>query len=280
MSFPLRLFRCFRKPLYCGCNVVRNKGHSKWQNIKETKYYNFQGKNDKLKSMSISRLLDRVRHAVRNGGFDLRFNKDLAAIQQEFRAKSLPLDTFNNYVTKLKSQPEQTVYYEIIGPSGSFFIVETVTDNKNKKTNTFSKYFNKVGGFRFCTGSSIRQAFEEKGIIHVSPFKENKPVSLEEIEAVGIELDCEDVNLVADETNENVYELVCEYTNLKRVEGELKSMRYSVNSANLQLRAKNTVFINPEDTAKVEKFYNFLQEDFEVKQVFDNLEPEVEDSEN
>lgn len=268
MSYCAKLVACLQRPLYV---VTRNKGHSKWQNIKDIK-----GKQDKLRSITISRLLDRVRRTVKIGGYDVKSNKELAALQLDFRANNIPAEIFNNYLAKLKSTPEHTIYFEVIGPAGSFFIVETLTDNKNRKVNTMTKYFNKTGGFRFCTGpASIRQAFDEKGVIHVSPFKDGQPISLEKMEELGIELDCEDVSFVVNESNENIYELICDYVNLRKIENELRSAGYSVVTADLQLRAKHTVPISIEDTAKVEKFYQFLQEDPEVKQVFDNLEPEV-----
>lgn len=61
-----------------------------------------QGKNDRMRSLAITRLLERVRVSVKKDGFDLKFNKELAGLQQEFRANSLPLDTFNGYLAKLK----------------------------------------------------------------------------------------------------------------------------------------------------------------------------------
>lgn len=73
------------------------KGHSKWQNIKDTK-----GKNDALRARQISYLLTKVKSAVKSGGFDMKLNQQLVAVQQEFRAQSLPLETFNNYLAKMK----------------------------------------------------------------------------------------------------------------------------------------------------------------------------------
>ena len=73
------------------------KGHSKWQNIKATK-----GKNDLIKSQKMNMLLKRVKTVVRQDGFDLKLNRKLADLQLEFKAAGLSLDTFNNYLVKLK----------------------------------------------------------------------------------------------------------------------------------------------------------------------------------
>ncbi|VDK55943.1 unnamed protein product [Anisakis simplex] len=246
------------------------KGHSKWQNIKATK-----GKMDLLKSQTTNMLLRKVKSAVQKGGFDLKLNRELSTLQQQFRASGLSLDTFNNYLLKLKDKPEVTCYFDIIGPSGSFFVIETETDSKPRMQQTIAKYMNKVGiGFRFASDSGIRRSFEEKGVIQVAPSKATTPVDLEQMEEVGIELDCEDISLVEDDGSRH-FELICDIKSLQNVEQKLSSQGYDVLSAELSLRPLHTVTINEQDLVKVEKFYSFLQEDDSVKQIFDNIEPEA-----
>lgn len=43
-----------------------------------------------------------------------------------------------------KEKPEVEVTFNVIGPSGTFFIIEAETDNRNVLENTLRKYFNKV----------------------------------------------------------------------------------------------------------------------------------------
>lgn len=78
-------------------SAVLLKGHSKWQNIKETK-----GKNDAARSAKISFLLRKVRTAVKHGGFDPKFNKALSNLVQDYRALNLPMDTLNRYLQRIK----------------------------------------------------------------------------------------------------------------------------------------------------------------------------------
>ncbi|KAK6018786.1 DNA-binding regulatory protein, YebC/PmpR family [Ostertagia ostertagi] len=226
------------------------KGHSKWQNIKATK-----GKNDMLRSKAITVLLTKVRSAVSRGGFDPKLNRELAGLEQEFRAKGLPLDTLKNFLIKMKERPEIEVQFNVIGPSGTFFIIEAETDNKKTLENTMRKYFNKVGGFRFASeASAVLSWFEQKGM-----------------EEIGIELDCEDVSLVEDE--DRVYELVCEPRKLTKVEKALTDKGLIVESAELQFRPLHPVHVESEDATKIEKLYDFLQEDESIRQIFDNIVP-------
>lgn len=72
------------------------KGHSHWQNIKDTKE-----KHDRTRAKAIGTLLNKAKHYLKYGT-DLKLNKDLAAIQKEFKAQSLPLETFEKYIEKMK----------------------------------------------------------------------------------------------------------------------------------------------------------------------------------
>ncbi len=60
-----------------------------------------------------------------------------------------------------------------------------------------------------------------------------------------------------------------------RVPCRLNELGYVVERTEGQWRAINTVTLNTDDSAKVETFYKFLQQDDDIKQVFDNLEPEI-----
>ncbi|KAL6727380.1 hypothetical protein Aduo_009260 [Ancylostoma duodenale] len=258
------------------CSIVRRgfslsssllKGHSKWQNIKATK-----GKNDMMKSQAMNVLLKKAKAATLRGGFDLKLNRELGALEQDCRSQGLSLDTFRNFLAKLKDRPEVEYTFNVIGPSGSFFIVEAETDNKKAFENTMRKYFNKVGGFRFATeASAVQSWFEQKGVVTVKADLKGKPVPLEQMEEIGIELDCEDVVLVED--GDRMFELLCQPGKLTEVESSLTSKGFAVEAAELQFRPLHPVRIEGDDASKVEKLYELLQEDESIRQIFDNIQP-------
>ncbi|CAJ0598813.1 unnamed protein product [Cylicocyclus nassatus] len=243
------------------------KGHSKWQNIKATK-----GKNDMIKSQAMNNMLKKVKAAALRGGFDLKLNKELGALEQDFRSQGLSLDTFKNFLVKLKNKPEVECTFNVIGPAGSFFIVEAETDNVRAFENTMRKYFNKVGGFRFASeASAVQSWFQQKGVLTVKSELNGKPLQLEQMEEIGIELDCEDVALV--EGEEKSFELLCQPERLSEVERTLVSKGYAVESAELQFRPMHPIRIEGDDAHKVEKLYELLQEDDSIRQIFDNIQP-------
>lgn len=73
------------------------KGHSKWQNIKATKF-----KNDDERSKRINIYLRRLKPILRADGFDPKFNKKLNELEKEYVKESLPLDTFHRFIQKCK----------------------------------------------------------------------------------------------------------------------------------------------------------------------------------
>lgn len=47
-------------------------------------------------------MLFQVRSAVKKGGFDMKINTELANLELEFKKQGLGLDTFKNFLTKIR----------------------------------------------------------------------------------------------------------------------------------------------------------------------------------
>ncbi|GMT18028.1 hypothetical protein PFISCL1PPCAC_9325, partial [Pristionchus fissidentatus] len=250
---------------------VALKGHSKWQNIKATK-----GKNDLIKSQAMNSLLKKVSAATRKGGFDLKLNRELAGLEQEFRAQGLPLDTFKTYVQRLKDKPEQPFRFELIGPSGSFFIIDTEAPNRSGIASSINKYMNKTGGFRLAADSSaVLTWFDSKGVVRVdSVDKAGAAISFEKAEEMGIELDCEQIDSVEGEEGKAKYEMLCDPKHVGSVEEGLVKQGLVIESAEVEMRPKHPIALSEADQKVVEKFYEFLQEDENVKAIYDNIQPD------
>uniref|UniRef100_A0A7E4ZT02 Transcriptional regulatory protein n=1 Tax=Panagrellus redivivus TaxID=6233 RepID=A0A7E4ZT02_PANRE len=241
------------------------KGHSKWQNIKATK-----GKNDLLKSQKTNLLLRRVKTAVSTGGYDLKLNRKLADLQLEFKSLGLSLDTFNNYLVKLKNKPDLTFHYDLIGPSGSFFIIEAEGENKSKIQSQIAKSIKKIGGFRFAA-DSLQNRFEAKGIVHISAkTADGKTLKVEDVEELAIELDCEEVTALNDDGEK--LEFTTEPNNVSKLESELAAKGYTIELAETQLIPLHAITVSEAESTLVEKFYEALQDVEEVKQIFDNID--------
>uniref|UniRef100_A0A2A6BJF1 Taco-1 n=1 Tax=Pristionchus pacificus TaxID=54126 RepID=A0A2A6BJF1_PRIPA len=178
-----------------------------------------------------------------------------------------------NHLLK-KDKPEQPFRFEIIGPSGSFFILETEAPNRSGIASTIQKYMNKIGGFRLAADSSaVLTWFDSKGVVRVdSVNKEGKTIPFEKAEEMGIELDCEQVDSIEGEDGKTKFEMLCEPKQVNIVEEGLSSQGLVIESAETEMRPKHPISLSEADQKVVEKFYEFLQDDENVKQIFDNIQ--------
>lgn len=133
----------FRKTICCNLviNLVRNKGHSKWDNIRHTK-----ATKDTQKSKVISRWITQITQAVYSGGGSTSVvgNGKLAEVISRAKKESVPITTIERTLKRL-SNKEATLYsVEVLGPGGVFVLIDTFTENRNfTKTNIksiLSKY--------------------------------------------------------------------------------------------------------------------------------------------
>ncbi|PAV60477.1 hypothetical protein WR25_10602 [Diploscapter pachys] len=194
---------------------------------------------------------------TQTGGFDLKLNRELAAVEAEFKAKSLPLDSLRSFLQKMKDKPDYEMSFDIIGPSGSLFIVQAEADGKMKVENQLRKYFNKIGGFRLAN-DGVKNWFRETGVVVVCPEKDGEKVAFEKMEEYAIELDCE--NVLSIEDDEGVkYELQCEIKNLSKVEKQLQNDGFKVESAEIEYRPLHPVVLQGDDSVQVEKLYEMFQ---------------------
>uniref|UniRef100_A0AAF5DG82 General transcription and DNA repair factor IIH helicase subunit XPD n=1 Tax=Strongyloides stercoralis TaxID=6248 RepID=A0AAF5DG82_STRER len=247
------------------------KGHSKWQNIKDTK-----GKNDSIKAQKINFLLSKVKLAIKDGGYDINSNQKLSSLLADFKANGLPLDSFHNYLKRMKEKPEVTLNFDVIGPSGAMFIIECETTSPKALESLCQKNFSRVGGFRFAT-SSIKNNFEEKGVITISGVdKNNKKLSLSEVEEAAIEYDVEEVEELesGNEGEGKQYELYCDKKDFYSIESKISESNFIIENAMIKMKAVFPISLSEEDMKKVEAFYKAFTQLEDVKNIFDNIKQE------
>uniref|UniRef100_A0A914XID0 Transcriptional regulatory protein n=1 Tax=Plectus sambesii TaxID=2011161 RepID=A0A914XID0_9BILA len=222
-----------------------------------------------------------IKVAVKFGGFDMKTNSRLAALQQEFKEKNLPFETFEKFMDNLKNRPEKKFWLDVIGPGGSFFIIEIETDSKTRTSNLISKLFKQLGQFRFSQDNNVRSWFESKGVVVISA---NRPatgdqtaplpaITLEQAEEIAINVDCEEVTAIEDEEGNPAFEILCEANAVDQVEQQLTEMNLRVLSADVEYRAMNTLQLDENSAKLTQRFYELIEENDEVLKVFDNVDP-------
>lgn len=140
-------------------------GHNKWSQIKHKK-----GAKDAKRSKVFTKLIKEITIAARLGGGDPDGNPRLRRAIDTARDANMPNDNITRAIKKgtgeLEGVSYEEIIYEGVGPSGTLFLLEVTTDNRNRTAAEIRKIFDKHGGQLGATGSSA-WAFAHKGVLHV-----------------------------------------------------------------------------------------------------------------
>lgn len=138
-------------------------GHSKWATIKRKK-----GALDAKRGKLFTKLIKEITVASRMGGGDVNGNPRLRKAVNDAKGQAMPADTIKRAIQRGTGEIEGVNYEEILyegtGPGGSLFLVESMTDNKNRTVAEIRKIFEKNNG-QMGAGGTAGWAFDRKGIV-------------------------------------------------------------------------------------------------------------------
>src|SRR4051812_6430836 len=141
-------------------------GHSHWATIKHKK-----GAVDARRGKLWSKLSRAIIIAARNGGGDPTMNLKLRYAIDKAREVSMPKDNIERAIKRgtgeVEGQQFEELTYEGIGPGGVAFLVDVLTDNRNRTSGEVRKIFEKGGG-KMGSAGSVSYLFERKGVITVA----------------------------------------------------------------------------------------------------------------
>lgn len=246
-------------------------GHSKWSNIKNRK-----GKQDALKGKIFTKLARAITVAVREGGADAGYNSSLATAIEKAKAQNMPNDNIDRAIktglAAASGENYETITYEGYGPSGTAFMVQCLTDNKNRTAADIRHYFSKNNGNLGTTGC-VGYLFDRKGVISID---QDKGIDEETLMMAALDVGAEDF-----ETQNDSYEVTTAPEDFIKVLNGLKEAGY--------MNLKGDIMYIPQTYVKVEdeesvKFLNRLIEALEdcddVQEIYHNWdEPEEEEEE-
>lgn len=127
-------------------------GHSKYKNIMHKK-----GRADASRAKAFTKLGREIQVAAKIGGGEPSFNPRLRTAIAAARAENMPNERIKRSIEAGLGTGDTTDYVEICyegyGPGGVAFIVEALTDNKNRTAGEVRSAFSKHGGNLGETGS-------------------------------------------------------------------------------------------------------------------------------
>ncbi len=239
-------------------------GHSKWHNIKVKKMAT-----DAKRGKAYTKYARLIEIASREGGGDPSSNIRLRTLIDSAKGESVPNANIERAIKKgtgeLKGDAMQEVTYEAYGPAGSAFIIECLTDNKNRTLGNVKVVLSKNGG-RFAENGSVMWMFERKGVVSGRNEKlKMQNEKLEELELQMIDLGADDFDV----SDEHI-QVMTDSTKWSAVRDFLKSQNFEIDSAGLQYIAKQTAPVDEATMGKVEALVEALEGDDDVSEVHTN----------
>ena len=232
-------------------------GHSRWSKIKHTK-----GAADVKRSRLFTKLLREITVAARQGGGDPSGNPRLRHAVDTARGSNMPSDTIARAIKKGTGELEgvsfEELTYEGIGPAGTLFLVDVVTDNKNRTNPELRKIFDMHNGQLGAAGAAA-WAFEEKGVISVTKEGKSEDAVFEVAAGAGAE-DMEDLG--------ESWLVKTEKTALDAVRGALEGAKIEVASSEHAKLPKNKKMVSGRDAEVLMNLVDALEEHDDVQKVF------------
>lgn len=242
-------------------------GHSKYSNIKNKKE-----KTDAQKSKIFTKMSREISVAVKQGGADPNSNSKLKECIAKAKSLNVPNDNIEKIIKKAASGNSEadceSFVYEGYGPGGIAFMLNILTDNKNRASGNIRNHFSKYGG-NLGTPGCVSFMFDKKGIIiFEKKYILEKNISEEKFFNIAIEAGASDFKPKKDS-----FVIITEKNNFEKVKNNLINSGFENFTSELSMIPKSYQKIEDEKTKqKVLNLIDALENDEDVQSVWNNYE--------
>src|SRR6187549_675649 len=144
-----------------------------------------------------AKLIKNIEVAARTGGGDLAGNPTLYDAIQKAKKSSVPNDNIDRAVKRGSGAEAggasyDTIMYEVYGPQGVAFLVECLTDNRNRAAMEVRTAVTRNGGTMADPGS-VSRLFNRKGVVIVPKSQEGKEVPEDDLLEATLDAGAEEV---------------------------------------------------------------------------------------
>jgi len=236
-------------------------GHNRWSSIKHKK-----GAADAKRGKIFTKIIKEITVAARMGGGDPSGNPRLRHAIDEAKAANMPGDNVTRAIKKGTGELEGVSYeeitYEGVGPSGTLFLIETLTDNRNRTNPELKKIFERHNG-QLGTSGSAAWAFDGKGLIYVP--KEN--AEEEQLFEIAVGAGAENVEDVGDR-----WMITTERTSLEEVRQAVTSAGINGATGQLSKLPKNKKVVEGREAEVLMNLVEALEDHDDVQKVYSDFE--------
>ena len=234
-------------------------GHSKWHNIQATK-----NKADAARGKIFTKIGREIAVAVKLGGADPNINNKLYDVIQKAKQNNMPNENIQRSIKKAAGGEDggnyDSITYEGYGSHGVAFIVECLTDNRNRTAADVRHLFDKYGG-SIGTAGSVTYMFDYKGIIVI----EKSKASEDEVMMLALDSGADDVS-----NEEDYYEIVTKPEMLHTVAKAFEDAGLEVASSEVNYVPQNEIELDKDAAVSISKLVVALEDLDDVQNVYTN----------
>ena len=232
-------------------------GHSKWANIQHRKKAQ-----DAKRGKLFTRLIREITIAARLGDANPDSNPRLRLAMDKAIAANMPKDSITRAIKRGSGEIEGAVYenisYEGYGPGGVAILIECTTDNKNRSVSDVRHAFTRFGG-NLGTSGSVAYLFKQCGVLSY-PADADEDAILEAATSAG----AEDI-----ESEDNI-EILIKPESLLQLKQAMTDAGFAPNSVEIEMRPTNLVPLNDDDSDKLLRLLETLEDCDDVQNVYCN----------
>ena len=235
-------------------------GHSKWATIHRKK-----GLIDAARGKVFQKLAKEIMVAAKSGSPDPAQNASLRLVVDKAKAQNMPKDNIQKAIDKAAGNNDganyENIRYEGYGHGGVAFMVDCLTDNRNRTASSVRSAFTKAGG-NLGTDGSVSYMFEHRGSIVIPADYDEEEMMMTALDAGALDFENEDGNYIitTDASNFTNVRDALEKANVKEfLECELTYI------------PTNEIELDEEGQEKVMKLVDMLEDNDDVQDVYYNL---------
>lgn len=235
-------------------------GHSKWATIHRKK-----GELDAARGKVFQKLAKELYVAAKQGTPDPDSNPTLRMVVEKAKGANMPKDNIQKAIDKAKGAADgdnfESIRYEGYGHGGVAFMVDCLTDNRNRTASDVRSSFTKRGG-NLGTDGSVSYMFERKGVIEFAKTLEEDDVMMTALDAGATDF----------ETTEESYIVTTTPDDFIAVKEALESLGVQeFLSSEITFVPNNYVELDEEGQDKVHALVEQLEDLDDVQDVYYNL---------
>lgn len=235
-------------------------GHSKWATIHRKK-----GLLDAERGKIFQKIAKELYVAAKGTNGNPDDNPGLRLVVEKAKSNNMPKDNIQKAIDKaVKSaggEDYESVRYEGYGPNGVAFMVDCLTDNRNRTAMLVRSTFTKRGG-NLGTDGSVSYMFERRGVIVIDK-------TLEEDETMMVCLDNGADDFIVNDDSYEIYTTPDDFIKVKTALEESGVKEFL--TSEITYVANNLVELDEEATEKVMALADSLDEIDDVQNVYHNL---------